>query len=64
MNYINCRDISSMSVSTADTNIDCRDDFYKNEVLPVNLIMVIILGLLIPVLIGISLIKNHRNNKL
>lgn len=64
MEFITCREISGIKYSTADTNIKCEDEFFKNNIIPVNLSLIIIFGLFMPISICVMLIKGRKQNKL
>lgn len=53
MEFLVCRKIGDKSYNSADTNINCDSDFYKFNVLPINISIVVLVGFLIPLLFGI-----------
>lgn len=57
-----CRNVSGKKYCVADTNIDCSSTFYKTEVVPVNLIISITLGLAIPLFLGYRLYDGNKKN--
>lgn len=50
-----CREIAGKSYSNADTNIDCDSDFYNNTIFPINITILLVMGVIIPLIIGIKL---------
>lgn len=47
--FVSCEDIGDNSYNIADSNLKCTDDYYQNTVLPVNITILLIVGLCFPV---------------
>lgn len=54
MEFIKCRKIADGYYSSADTEIDCDGDYYKEVIFPTNLAILLVFGILIP---GIAAVK-------
>lgn len=61
---MSCRKVANKRYCIADTNIDCDSDFYKKEVVTVNLIIVIFISVVVPLILIVNLTIGKKNNKL
>lgn len=38
-------------------------DFYRNEIVPINVITIILVGIVFPIFLGVILVLGKKNNK-
>ena len=57
-----CRIVNGIQYSSADMNIECNSNFWKNNVFPVNLVLVLFMGLNLPIFIWIQLLGGKNYN--
>lgn len=60
LEFLSCREVNGIKYSRADSNIKCDNNFYKYDILPVNISLIVLLGFLIPLIIGYLLIKGQK----
>lgn len=64
LKYITCREVNNKQYSLGDSNILCDSDFYKNDILPINIGVLAVLGLIIPLMIGFWLYQGNKSEKI
>ena len=59
-----CKKVGEAEISIKDGNIDCNSDYFNNMVKPISIICIVIMGGILPSLLGIKLfsLKNSIAN--
>lgn len=60
MSYLSARTVNDKEYVAGDTNLKMDDDFYKYEVLPVNLTLTLIIGVLLPLFLIYKLLRGKK----
>lgn len=64
LKFLICRKVEDTYYSLADPYVKCDEDYYNNVVLPINLSVFLIFGVLIPVYLTLNLYRKHKAHKL
>lgn len=59
-----CRKVGGNYFSLADPYLRCDGDYFAYPVLPFNLLMIFLMGILIPVVLLLKLRQKYKNKKL
>lgn len=64
LEYLKTRKVNGEEYCFANIFILKDSDFYKYEIVPLNICMVIFLGFVFPLVLALFLIKGHKNKRL
>lgn len=60
LQFSNCKKVGSERYTMEDSNINCDSDFFKNFILPVNIGVSVVLGIMVPIFIFIVLYMGNK----
>lgn len=64
LSYLKIRSVNGVKYCYANTFILIDSDFYRNEIIPLNAIIILVLGIVFPLALGMLLVMGKRKNKL
>lgn len=64
LDYLKSRKVNGIDYCFANTFIEMDTDFYKDEIQPTNIAVIIVIGILFPCLLGMVLVLGKKSDKL
>lgn len=62
--YLKVRTVNGVDYCFSNTSILIDSDYFRTNVLPLNIVVVVLLGVVFPIILTVFMVMGKRNNRL